>query len=149
MADFFQTQNSTWCLHPISTIFDRVQVQVFHSIDLGPMPLQAYTHPINNALRYTYTWKQRIGMAGRIVNLTPFRLFNALAPAFNGYCNIILLTNQHVLIYYPCMIFFQWKTDFSKFCESSCNFPPITFQKFQTFNHARAIPVIFRDQPFP
>ena len=72
-----------------------VQVQVFYSIALGPRPLQAYTHSVNstNTFRYTYTWKQRIGMmAGRIINLTPHKSFNALALVFNGHWNITLLT---------------------------------------------------------
>ena len=39
-------------------------------------------------------------MAGRIVDFTPHRSFNALALVFNVYCYVTLLTNKHVLIYH-------------------------------------------------
>ena len=92
-----------------------------YSIVSGPRPLHAYTHSVNltKTFRYTYTWKQRIGIAGRIVNLTPHnKSFNALALAFNGHWNITLLTTKQ-LIYYPTHeIFFKVKpiyTNFARF----------------------------------
>ena len=72
-----------------------------YSIALGPRPLQAYTHSVNLTNTFRYTWKQRIGMTGWIVNLTPHKSFNALALVFNGHWNITLLTTKHLQIYYP------------------------------------------------
>ena len=102
------------CCKMISEVFKYSSI---YSIALGPRPLQAYTHSVNltNTFRYTYTWKQRIGMAGRIVNLTPHKSFNALALVFNGHWNITLLTTKHLLIYYPIHELFSEQNRYANF----------------------------------